>query len=202
MLLKLFLIVSLLYFTVFNQLKAEDLTEESGDQPDDIDFGRERNLDGTDDVDDDSAASGDDGKLVPRVTMSVRHREPPAAVDTDEKDYKEGEDNDKEYDGNGGGGIVIDENEGDDVTAETNQWNGEPVHVQENSLITHPGILAAIIIGGVLVLVCLIVFFVLIVCCVRKKDEGTYDLDDAMKQKLKYVAYTKAETSPDKEFFA
>lgn len=177
MLLKLFLITSLLCFTAFNRLKAEGYGEASGD---DIDIDR-----GTDDGDE---GSGD-------VTVGVNQREPPSASDDDEEpEYKE--------DNGGGGGIIIDDNQGEDVTESSNQWKQEPVHVQENSLMTHPGILAAIIVGGVLVLVCLIVFFVLIVCCVRKKDEGTYDLDDAMKQKLKYVAYTKAETSPDKEFFA
>lgn len=63
--------------------------------------------------------------------------------------------------------------------------------------ISHPGILAAIIGGGVVGLLCAILLVMFIVYRMRKKDEGSYPLNDA--KPLKDYAYSKA---PSKEFYA
>jgi len=62
---------------------------------------------------------------------------------------------------------------------------------------SHPGIMAAVIGGAVVGLLCAILLVMFIIYRMRKKDEGSYPLDDS--KPLKNYAYAKA---PSKEFFA
>ncbi|XP_067945876.1 syndecan-2-like [Watersipora subatra] len=63
--------------------------------------------------------------------------------------------------------------------------------------ISHPGILAAIIGGAVVGLLCAILLVMFIIYRMRKKDEGSYPLNDS--KPLKDYSYSRA---PSKEFYA
>ncbi|XP_070183949.1 syndecan-3-like, partial [Littorina saxatilis] len=64
-------------------------------------------------------------------------------------------------------------------------------------VMTQPGILAAIIGGSVVLLLCAILLVMFIVYRMRKKDEGSYALDEP--KKMPNYSYQRA---PDKEFYA
>jgi syndecan 2 len=73
--------------------------------------------------------------------------------------------------------------------------NNRPV-----SFFAQPGILAAVIGGAVVGLLCAILLVMFIVYRMRKKDEGSYILDEPTKRTLgRGNAYTK---TPNKEFYA
>lgn len=64
-------------------------------------------------------------------------------------------------------------------------------------MISQPGILAAIIGGSVVLLLCAILLVMFVVYRMRKKDEGSYALDEP--KKMPNYSYQRA---PDKEFYA
>lgn len=72
--------------------------------------------------------------------------------------------------------------------------NNRPV-----SFFAQPGILAAVIGGAVVGLLCAILLVMFIVYRMRKKDEGSYILDEPAKRTLGGNLYTK---TPNKEFYA
>lgn len=83
------------------------------------------------------------------------------------------------------------------------------VPLSQQSLLSHPGMIAAIIGGAVFVLLCLVLVVMFVVYRMRKKDEGTYALCEEQKQKLTpcvkeqrsaSIIYTKA--AADDECFA
>ena len=67
------------------------------------------------------------------------------------------------------------------------------------SFFAQPGILAAVIGGAVVGLLCAILLVMVIVYRMRKKDEGSYILDEPTKRTLGGNSYTK---TPNKEFYA
>jgi len=71
-----------------------------------------------------------------------------------------------------------------------------PVEHQREPILGQPGFLAAIIAGGVITLLLIVLLAMFIVYRMRKKDEGSYPLDE---QKYQNYSYAKA---PDKEFYA
>ncbi|KAL8596782.1 hypothetical protein ACOMHN_053878 [Nucella lapillus] len=64
-------------------------------------------------------------------------------------------------------------------------------------IMTQPGILAAIIGGCVVLLLCAVLLVMFVVYRMRKKDEGSYALDEP--KKMPNYSYQRA---PDKEFYA
>ncbi|XP_076437594.1 uncharacterized protein LOC143276824 [Babylonia areolata] len=64
-------------------------------------------------------------------------------------------------------------------------------------IMTQPGILAAIIGGSVVLLLCAVLLVMFVVYRMRKKDEGSYALDEP--KKMPNYSYQRA---PDKEFYA
>jgi hypothetical protein len=66
-----------------------------------------------------------------------------------------------------------------------------------NDIMTQPGILAGIIGGSVVLLLCLVLLAMFIVYRMRKKDEGSYPLDEP--RKTPNYSYVRA---PEKEFYA
>lgn len=71
----------------------------------------------------------------------------------------------------------------------------EPME-HNQGIMQQPGLLAAIIGGAVVGLLCMVLIVMFIVYRMRKKDEGSYPLDE---QKYQNYTYSKA---PDKEFYA
>jgi len=79
------------------------------------------------------------------------------------------------------------------------------------ALMTHPAVLAAIIVGGVLTILFIVLLVMFVVYRMRKKDEGSYSLDDPktmivgidhhQQQQTSSVVYIKAPTN-DREFYA
>ncbi|XP_053383129.1 uncharacterized protein LOC123540918 [Mercenaria mercenaria] len=89
------------------------------------------------------------------------------------------------------------ETNGEEFEEETNAI-GEPYATMKHNqtILGQPGLLAAIIGGAVVGLLCMILLVMFIVYRMRKKDEGSYPLDE---QKYQNYSYAKA---PDKEFYA
>ncbi|XP_052252414.1 uncharacterized protein LOC127859050 isoform X2 [Dreissena polymorpha] len=71
-----------------------------------------------------------------------------------------------------------------------------PTKHDDSSMLAQPGLLAAVIGGAVVGLLCMILLVMFIVYRMKKKDEGSYPLDE---QKYLNYTYNKA---PDKEFYA
>ncbi|KAK6186667.1 hypothetical protein SNE40_005953 [Patella caerulea] len=69
---------------------------------------------------------------------------------------------------------------------------------QSTHIMTQPGLLAAIIGGAVVALLCAILLIMFVVYRMRKKDEGSYALDEP--RKMPNYAYQRAENN--KEFYA
>jgi hypothetical protein len=80
------------------------------------------------------------------------------------------------------------------------------------ALLTHPAVLASIIIGGVLTILFIILLIMFVIYRMRKKDEGSYILDDPKSMMVSpdnfqhqpqssSIVYMKAPTS-DHEFYA
>ncbi|RUS71527.1 hypothetical protein EGW08_020712 [Elysia chlorotica] len=89
----------------------------------------------------------------------------------------------------------------DDTGAGGNQGSthGKKNRVEKASeILTQPGILAGIIGGGVVVLLCLVLLIMFVVYRMRKKDEGSYPLDEPRRGPPNY-SYVRA---PDKEYYA
>lgn len=83
----------------------------------------------------------------------------------------------------------------------TNEINDEesqrsPQTAATAQLLLQPGLLAAVIGSAVVGLLCIILLIMFIIYRMRKKDEGSYPLDD---QKYQNYTYSKA---PEKEFYA
>ncbi|XP_025091350.1 uncharacterized protein LOC112562344 isoform X1 [Pomacea canaliculata] len=76
--------------------------------------------------------------------------------------------------------------------------NKEPVKEPSSAahVMTQPGILAAIIGGAVVLLLCAILLVMFVVYRMRKKDEGSYALEEPKKLPYSY------QRAPDKEFYA
>ncbi|KAL8585692.1 hypothetical protein ACOMHN_022339 [Nucella lapillus] len=85
-----------------------------------------------------------------------------------------------------------------EVSNETGD-GGEPVKEPSSaaSMMTQPGILAAIIGGSVVLLLCAILLAMFIIYRMKKKDEGSYPLDEP--KKMPNYSYQRA---PEKEFYA
>ncbi|XP_059141125.1 uncharacterized protein LOC131928958 [Physella acuta] len=66
-----------------------------------------------------------------------------------------------------------------------------------SEIMTQPGILAGIIGGSVVILLCLVLLIMFVVYRMRKKDEGSYPLDEP--RKTPNYSYVRA---PEKEFYA
>ncbi|XP_041360766.1 uncharacterized protein LOC121377000 [Gigantopelta aegis] len=92
-------------------------------------------------------------------------------------------------------GIATDKAE--DSTRNPNE-TGEQTGVSAAHVITQPGILAAIIGGAVVGLLCAILLVMFIVYRMRKKDEGSYPLDEPHKKMPVYSPISRN----DKEFYA
>ncbi|WAR17235.1 SDC-like protein [Mya arenaria] len=93
--------------------------------------------------------------------------------------------------------IVLDEESGGENYKENNNLGAySPTKHEEQTLLARPGLLAAVIGGAVVGLLCMVLLVMFIVYRMRKKDEGSYPLDE---QKYQNYSYTKA---PDKEFYA
>jgi hypothetical protein len=103
----------------------------------------------------------------------------------------------------------VDEDESDGDYAENR------VALASRDLLNHPGILAAIIGGSVFILLCLILLIMFIVYRMRKKDEGSYALDEPKKKltslngsgakdvmRSAQIVYTKGPMNDDHEFYA
>ncbi|ESO86070.1 hypothetical protein LOTGIDRAFT_235646 [Lottia gigantea] len=87
----------------------------------------------------------------------------------------------------------IDLTDSDEPDTEENNLVGPVTHIM-----TQPGLLAAIIGGAVVTLLCAILLIMFIVYRMRKKDEGSYALDEP--RKMPNYSYHRAEK--DKEFYA
>ncbi|KAL4218178.1 Cell surface proteoglycan [Mactra antiquata] len=90
---------------------------------------------------------------------------------------------------------VVDEENSDEFEIENNRGPYATIK-REEPILAQPGLLAAIIGGAVVGLLCMVLLVMFIVYRMRKKDEGSYPLDE---QKYQNYSYTKA---PDKEFYA
>ncbi|GFO12076.1 syndecan [Plakobranchus ocellatus] len=109
----------------------------------------------------------------------------------------------------GGDGASEGENEVDDNSSEDEddigkggQQDGsygqkDPVE-KASEILTQPGILAGIIGGAVVLLLCLVLLIMFIVYRMRKKDEGSYPLDEPRRGPQNYP-YVRA---PDREYYA
>ncbi|KAL3889862.1 hypothetical protein ACJMK2_002186 [Sinanodonta woodiana] len=89
----------------------------------------------------------------------------------------------------------------DEKEEKTNEINDEesqhsPQTAASAPLLLQPGLLAAVIGSAVVGLLCIILLIMFIIYRMRKKDEGSYPLDD---QKYQNYTYSKA---PEKEFYA
>lgn len=96
--------------------------------------------------------------------------------------------------------VKIPESEETDVEEleeDTNYVDGSYATMKRGeTVLSQPGLLAAIIGGAVVGLLCMVLLVMFVVYRMRKKDEGSYPLDE---QKYQNYSYTKA---PDKEFYA
>lgn len=89
------------------------------------------------------------------------------------------------------------ENDLEEQEEETNSVGESYATMRHNEpVLAQPGLLAAIIGGAVVGLLCMVLLVMFVVYRMRKKDEGSYPLDE---QKYQNYSYTKA---PDKEFYA
>jgi hypothetical protein len=150
------------------------------------------------DDDDDLEGSSDDGPsgdgplpvdrlssvYIPPVTRS-----PPSGISIDRTTTRR----------NDGSGVEIGAVENDDDDDDTYKQN----------IFLHPAVLAAMIVGGVLLIILIMLLIMFIVYRMRKKDEGSYVLDDPTlmiingDRKHKSLIYTKAPPVPnDNEFYA
>ncbi|XP_076029766.1 syndecan [Oratosquilla oratoria] len=89
---------------------------------------------------------------------------------------------------------LIDEENGMDNTIQIQMTKDEDRHV---SIFAQPGILAAFIGGAVVGLLCAILLVMFIVYRMRKKDEGSYPLDEQKRMPL-----TSSYSPNDKEIYA
>ena len=93
------------------------------------------------------------------------------------------------------------DDEEEDVGSAGNQdsSHGHKDRVEKASeILTQPGILAGIIGGAVVLLLCLVLLIMFVVYRMRKKDEGSYPLDEPRRGPPNY-SYVRA---PDKEYYA
>jgi hypothetical protein len=98
----------------------------------------------------------------------------------------------------------------DDEDNDVEYGENRVAFASRGGLLNHPGILAAIIGGGVLVLLCIILLLMFIIYRMRKKDEGSYALEEPKKKLTSSpgkdthstsIVYTKAAAN-DREFYA
>ncbi|CAG5134514.1 unnamed protein product, partial [Candidula unifasciata] len=80
--------------------------------------------------------------------------------------------------------------------AELDNPQGDKVE-RASEVMTQPGILAGVIGGSVVLLLCVVLLVMFVVYRMRKKDEGSYPLDEP--RKTPNYNYVRA---PEKEFYA
>ena len=97
-----------------------------------------------------------------------------------------------------------DDDEKEDDDDKGREGSPEGTHGQKDrvrkasEILTQPGILAGIIGGAVVLLLCLVLLLMFVVYRMRKKDEGSYPLDEPRRGPPNY-SYMRA---PDKEYYA
>ncbi|CAL1542194.1 unnamed protein product [Lymnaea stagnalis] len=96
-------------------------------------------------------------------------------------------------DGNTGSSEEVDE----DNKSGTDRNSQASVEKASSEIMTQPGILAGIIGGSVVVLLCVVLLIMFLIYRMRKKDEGSYPLDEP--RKPPNYSYVRA---PEKEFYA
>jgi hypothetical protein len=110
------------------------------------------------------------------------------------------------------GGISIDRMTtrwNDDSEVEIGAVENDDDDTHKQIIFLHPAVLAAMTVGGVLLIILIMLLIMFIVYRMRKKDEGSYVLDDPTlmiingDRKHKSLIYTKAPPVPnDNEFYA
>ncbi|KAK6960131.1 syndecan [Biomphalaria glabrata] len=148
---------------------------------------------------------------VPIITPPPTETETPKTEEEKHDDDDDDDDDDERIDTNDNGVINIDQpgvnkhdetNENKSGTSEEEEINKKPetesrVEKATSEIMTQPGILAGIIGGSVVVLLCLVLLIMFVVYRMRKKDEGSYPLDEP--RKTPNYSYVRA---PEKEFYA
>lgn len=117
-------------------------------------------------------------------------RQPAVPKSTPSPDIDEDEDEGEERE---------EEEEKEETTQKPRSTDSDPQREPSSAahMISQPGILAAIIGGSVVLLLCAILLVMFVVYRMRKKDEGSYALDEP--KKMPNYSYQRA---PDKEFYA
>ena len=119
----------------------------------------------------------------------------------------DGDDSDDYLPDNKFAGLDTDERDDPDSSDEDNVGKGgnqdssygQKDRVEKASeILTQPGILAGMIGGAVVLLLCLVLLIMFVVYRMRKKDEGSYPLDEPRRGPPNY-SYVRA---PDKEYYA